>query len=76
MAGYDYRCRHCDSVFEVRRGVSEDSGDVRCPSGHRDVARVWSAVSVAVAGRSATPAPRTAMAGAGGCCGGGCCGGG
>jgi hypothetical protein len=40
---------------------------VRCPQGHDDVARVWSAVSVT--GKATAPAPS-----GGGCCGGGCCG--
>jgi len=70
MAAYDYRCRTCDSVFEVRRGIADDAVEVRCPDGHGDVARLWSAV--AVGGRSAAPAAPAAAGG--GCCGGGCCG--
>jgi putative FmdB family regulatory protein len=70
MAAYDYRCRTCDSVFEVRRGIVDDAAEVRCPDGHDDVARLWSAV--AVGGRSAAPAVPAAAGG--GCCGGGCCG--
>jgi putative FmdB family regulatory protein len=68
MAVYDYRCRECDRVFEVRRAIEDDAGAVRCPEGHGDVARQWSAVSV---GRLATA---SAPAASGGCCGGGCCG--
>jgi len=69
VAAYDYRCRTCDGVFEVRRGINDDVTDVRCPDGHPDVARIWSAT--AVVGRSAgTPAPAASA----GCCGGGCCG--
>lgn len=71
MAAYDYRCRVCDSAFEVRRGVTEEPGEVRCPSGHGDVARVWSATAVVGA---ASAAPVRASAPSGGCCGGGCCG--
>lgn len=70
VAAYDFRCRACDRVFEVRHAVTEHPTDVRCPSGHDDVARVWSAV--AIAGRSGPAAP--APPAAGGCCGGGCCG--
>ncbi|MBV9487657.1 MAG: zinc ribbon domain-containing protein [Frankiaceae bacterium] len=66
MASYDYRCRECDQVFTVQRAMSDVAMLVRCPAGHEDVARVWSAV--AVTGAAAAPAP------AGGCCGGGCCG--
>lgn len=75
MAAYDYRCRTCDSVFEQRRSVTADAGDVTCPQGHAEVSRVWSAVAItgsakATAGaRAAAPAPS-----GGACCGGGCCG--
>ncbi|HEX6937694.1 MAG TPA: zinc ribbon domain-containing protein [Actinomycetes bacterium] len=71
MAAYDYRCRECDGVFEVRRAIGSDAGTVRCPQGHEDVARVWSAVSV---GGLATSGASSAVPAAGGCCGGGCCG--
>lgn len=66
MAAYDYRCRECDTTFTVQRAMSDVATLERCPQGHDDVARVWSAVSVT--GRAPAPAP------AGGCCGGGCCG--
>ena len=46
MAAYDYRCSTCDSVFTVERGMSEVATLTRCPAGHEDVVRVWSAVSV------------------------------
>jgi len=68
MAAYDYRCRTCDSVFTVERGMSEVATLTRCPAGHEDVVRVWSAVSVT--GKAAGPAAKAS----GGCCGGGCCG--
>jgi len=67
MAAYDYRCRACDTVFTVQRGMSDVATLTRCPAGHDDVVRIWSAVSVT--GKAA--APRQAS---GGCCGGGCCG--
>ncbi|HVU71984.1 MAG TPA: zinc ribbon domain-containing protein [Mycobacteriales bacterium] len=71
MASYDYRCRTCDVRFEVVRGISEDADAVSCPSGHADVARIWSAV--AVMGRSGgASASAPVMSGGGGCCGGGC----
>ena len=75
MASYDYRCRNCAQVFEVRRGVHEEASPVRCPDGHDDVTRLWSAVAVnglagsGVGSAAAVPAPS-----GGGCCGGGCCG--
>ena len=46
MAAYDYRCRTCDALFTVHRGMAEVATLTRCPSGHDDVARVWSAVAV------------------------------
>jgi putative FmdB family regulatory protein len=70
MAAYDYRCRTCDRSFEVRRSVTDDSA-VTCPSGHDDVARVWSAVALG-GGSGSSPSMAAAPAG-GGCCGGGCC---
>ncbi|MDQ3455056.1 MAG: zinc ribbon domain-containing protein [Actinomycetota bacterium] len=65
MASYDYRCRTCEDTFEVQRPMTADESLPRCPAGHPEATRVWSAVSLA--GRGA-PAPA-----AGGCCGGGCC---
>lgn len=70
MAAYDYRCRTCDTTFTVQRAMSDVATLVRCPHGHNDTARVWSAVSVT--GKASAPAP--APASGGGCCGGGCCG--
>lgn len=71
MASYDYRCRACGSEFEIRRPMSSQVTAVRCPGGHEDVARVWSAVALGgSAGSAGAPAP----AAGGGCCGGGCCG--
>jgi len=72
MAAYDYRCRTCDSVFEVHRSVTAVANGVHCPDGHDEVTRVWSAV--AIAGGASTPAAAPAAAPSGGCCGGGCCG--
>jgi putative FmdB family regulatory protein len=73
MAAYDYRCRVCDTLFEVRRPMTAQAGRVRCPAGHDDATRVWSAVALAVGAGAAAPRP-TAASGSDGCCGGGCCG--
>jgi putative FmdB family regulatory protein len=64
MAAYDYRCRECDHMFTVQRPMTAVATLVRCPQGHEDVVRVWSAVNVM--GTANAPAP------SGGCCGGGC----
>ncbi|MFI5957111.1 zinc ribbon domain-containing protein [Cryptosporangium sp. NPDC051539] len=70
VAAYEYRCRACETVFEVRRSMHDSApSSVACPSGHAETTRVFSAVSVT--GGSLAPA---APAGGGGCCGGGCCG--
>ena len=71
MAAYDYRCRSCDAVFTVQRAMSDVATLTRCPRGHEDVVRVWSAVAVTGTGKAAAAPARPA---AGGCCGGGCCG--
>lgn len=71
MPRYDYRCRTCDSRFEVRRGLDEPVTTVPCPAGHRETSRVFTAVAV---GGSTTAGPAPAAGPAGGCCGGGCCG--
>jgi putative FmdB family regulatory protein len=68
MPAYDYRCRTCDTLFEVRRGLDEVATAAPCPQGHPETSRVFT--PVAVGGAAAAPAP----AGGGGCCGGGCCG--
>jgi putative FmdB family regulatory protein len=66
MAAYDYRCRTCDTRFEVRRAITDPAPTtVACPDGHTDTTRIFAALAVS---GSAAPAP------AGGCCGGGCCG--
>lgn len=67
MPAYDYRCRTCDAVFEVRRGLDDAATPAPCPQGHDDTSRLFT--PVAVGGSAAAPA-----AAGGGCCGGGCCG--
>jgi putative FmdB family regulatory protein len=70
VPAYDYRCRTCDVLFEVRRGLDEAPATSPCPSGHAETSRVFT--PVAVGGGSATPAGSAPSGG--GCCGGGCCG--
>ncbi len=69
MPAYDYRCRTCDTRFEVRRGVDEAEAPVDCPRGHGATSRVFTPVAVGGGAGAAAPA-----ATGGGCCGGGCCG--
>ena len=39
---YEFRCRTCDDVFEVRRPMSESSAPAPCPDGHADTVRLLS----------------------------------
>lgn len=71
MPAYDYRCRTCDVLFEVRRGLDEAPATAPCPDGHAETSRVFTPVAV---GGSAAPVGAPAGGGGGGCCGGGCCG--
>lgn len=67
MPSYEYRCRTCDSRFEVRRGVMDAETAVTCPHGHPATSRVFTAVAVGGTAQSGGSS-------GGGCCGGGCCG--
>ncbi|MFE1763133.1 zinc ribbon domain-containing protein [Streptomyces angustmyceticus] len=71
MPRYEYRCRPCDSTFELNRPMAESSAPAVCPEGHEDTVKLLSAV--AVGGSASAPAPKGG-GGGGGCCGGGCCG--
>jgi putative FmdB family regulatory protein len=73
MARYDYRCRVCDSSFEVSRGITEDAptAGVPCPAGHLETSRVFSAVAVS-RGVSVPAGAAAPVGGGGGCCGGAC----
>ncbi|MFZ9397164.1 MAG: FmdB family zinc ribbon protein [Ilumatobacteraceae bacterium] len=69
MPLYEFRCRTCESTFEVRRPMSEASDPATCPSGHPGAVRLLS-VFASVGGGSApaaSPAPSS-----GGGCGSGC----
>jgi putative FmdB family regulatory protein len=63
MALYEYRCRTCDSVFELRRPMSESNEPAVCPAGHEGAVRMLS-----VFASVGTPQPATP----GGPCGGSC----
>ena len=59
MPIYEYRCKSCDTTFELRRPASESQAPATCPDGHeaRRVLSVFATVG----------APATAAAPAGGC---------
>ena len=42
MAVYEYRCRTCDDLFELRRPMSESDATAECPQGHVDSVRLLS----------------------------------
>ena len=69
MALYEYRCRTCDDVFEVRRPMSEAGTPAPCPAGHADTVKL---LSMFARTGSAVGAPAPARPSGGGCCGGGC----
>jgi putative FmdB family regulatory protein len=64
---YEFRCRSCDDVFELRRPMSESAEPATCPSGHRDTVRLLSVFARTGAAGSSAPTAST-----GGCCGGAC----
>jgi putative FmdB family regulatory protein len=66
MALYEFRCRTCDDVFEVRRPMSEAATPAVCPDGHTDTVKLLSMFARTGPTVGAMPAP------GGGCCGGGC----
>jgi putative FmdB family regulatory protein len=68
---YEYRCRDCESTFELRRSMSESNDPAPCPQGHANTVRllsVFASVGAAAAGGGGAPAPMPS----GGGCGAGC----
>jgi len=43
MPLYEYRCRTCDTTFELRRPMTEANTPASCPDGHGDAVRLLSA---------------------------------
>jgi putative FmdB family regulatory protein len=72
MALYEYRCRTCEEVFEVRRPMSESGDPAPCPSGHDDTVRLLSVFASVGRAPGPTVAGSPGPAGGGGCCGGAC----
>lgn len=76
MPTYEFRCRECDTVFELRRPMSESSAPATCPAGHPDAVKLLS-VFASTSGRqgSSVSSAEVAAAMSGpsvGGCGGGC----
>jgi putative FmdB family regulatory protein len=49
MPAYDYKCKTCDEVFEIKRSSSDDA-PVACPLCHSEARRVFSPVGVVFKG--------------------------
>jgi putative FmdB family regulatory protein len=70
MALYEFRCRTCDDVFEVRRPMSASGEPAECPDGHADTVRLLSVF--ARTGAAGASAMASSAPSGGGCCGGAC----
>ncbi|HEY9473833.1 MAG TPA: zinc ribbon domain-containing protein [Mycobacteriales bacterium] len=70
MPRYDYRCRICQTTFELSRPMADASAPANCPHGHAETIKLPSAV--AVSGARQTAGAGAAGGGGGGCCGGSC----
>ena len=46
MPSYEFTCATCGRTFEKNLPLGADRAEVRCPSGHRRVRRVYSAPPV------------------------------
>jgi putative FmdB family regulatory protein len=64
MAVYEYRCRTCDDLFEVRRPMSESDAPAACPQGHAETVRL---LSVFASAGAATATSAMGAMPAGGC---------
>lgn len=67
MPLYEYRCRECERVFELRRSMGEADADLACPDGHRDVKRLLAVFSAARGATGPVPAAMPAAPRGGGC---------
>ena len=67
MPLYEYRCRICDTTFQLLRAVRSADEPAACPDGHTDSVRALSLVAPVRRAEGAV-----APAAGGGCCGGMC----
>ena len=72
MPLYEFRCRTCDSTFELRRPMSEASDPASCPDGHDDAVRLLSVFATAGASVGGSPSSAPMARPSGGGCGAGC----
>ena len=67
MAVYEYRCRTCDDLFELRRPMSESDAPAECPHGHADTVRLLSVFASAGVATGAASGAAGGAVPAGGC---------
>jgi putative FmdB family regulatory protein len=68
VAVYEYRCRTCDDVFELRRPMSEADEAAVCTNGHDDAVRLLSVFASVGAATSPGPAAGSPPGPCGGAC--------
>jgi len=67
MPLYEFRCRTCDSNFEVRRPMSEAGDPAVCPQGHPGAVRLLSVFASVGGSPASAPSPSAAPRSGGGC---------
>ena len=67
MPVYEYRCRTCESTFELRRPMSEASAPASCPDGHDGAIRLLSVFAATGVSSSSSSAGAAPMPSGGGC---------
>jgi putative FmdB family regulatory protein len=72
MPLYEYRCKTCDSSFELRRSMAESSSPATCPQGHSETMRLLSSFASVGASSGGSSFPASAAPSMGGGCGGAC----
>jgi len=61
MPLYEYRCRDCETTFELRRPMSEASLSTTCPSGHPGAVRLLSVFASVSSGGAGSPGSAASM---------------
>ena len=62
MPRYEYRCRECESTFELSRPMAESGLPAPCPQGHADTVKLLSTVALTGAPAAVAAPPRPAVA--------------
>lgn len=50
MAKYDYRCRECETYYEIERSIHDPESDLACPVCTSTLTRVYGPVGVVLKG--------------------------